>query len=105
MAVKKTVVLNKTDFIKRLANDHALTQKEAKGALEAVLETITAVLGEGNSVRFTGFGTLTVNKRAARVGIKPGTSEKIKIPAHKVVAFKAGNDLKTAVNAKKSKKK
>jgi DNA-binding protein HU-beta len=41
-----------------------------------------------------GLGTFSVKSTAARVGVKPGTSEKINIPAGKKLAFKASSTLK-----------
>ncbi|MFZ2969879.1 MAG: HU family DNA-binding protein, partial [Minisyncoccia bacterium] len=49
-------------------------------------------------VAFTGFGTFSVSKRAARVGVNPQKpGEKIQIPAMTVPKFKAGKSLKDAV--------
>ena len=63
-----------------------------------VIEIITKDLKKGNNVVLTGFGTFRVSKRAARTGVNPrNPSEKIKIPAMKVPAFKAGKALKEAV--------
>ena len=54
-------------------------------------------LKQGNKVQLTGFGTFEVRERAARTGVKAGTSEKIAIPASKVPAFKAGKTLKDEI--------
>ena len=48
-------------------------------------------------MQLTGFGIFEVRERAARTGVKPGTTEKIEIPASKVPAFKAGKNLKDAI--------
>ena len=44
-----------------------------------------------------GFGTFSVGSRSQREGRNPRTGEKIKIPASKVVKFKAGNTLSEKV--------
>ena len=44
-----------------------------------------------------GFGTLSVAERGERTGINPSTKQTITIPAKKVVKFKAGNELESAV--------
>jgi DNA-binding protein HU-beta len=44
-----------------------------------------------------GFGTFSVGTRAQREGRNPTTGEKIKIPASKVVKFKAGKTLSEKV--------
>ncbi|MCK5123365.1 MAG: HU family DNA-binding protein [Candidatus Pacebacteria bacterium] len=81
-------VVAKTDFSK----------KDTEATINAVLETITKTLVEDGKVAFTGFGTFSVNKRAARTGVNPQHPEqKIQIPAMNVPKFKAGKSLKDAV--------
>ena len=53
---------------------------------------LTAAKAGGASV--PGLGTFSVKVTAARVGVKPGTTEKINIPAGKKLAFKASSTLK-----------
>ena len=59
-----------------------------------------ANLKKGDKVALIGFGTFQVVKKDAREGINPATKAKIKIPAKKVVKFKAGADLAAKVNKK-----
>jgi len=82
----------------------AVMSKEAKGskaaaekALNAFSDAVTKSLKKGDKLTLTGFMTLSVGKRKARKGRNPQTGEEIKIPAAKVVKFKAGNVLKSAV--------
>jgi nucleoid DNA-binding protein len=90
--------MTKTDMVDQIAASASITKKAAAAALEAIIETITKDLKKGNNVVLTGFGTFRVSKRAARTGVNPrNPSEKIKIPAMKVAAFKAGKALKDAV--------
>ncbi|EKD93511.1 MAG: hypothetical protein ACD_28C00133G0007 [uncultured bacterium] len=90
--------MTKQDLVNAAANSAGITKKAAMMALEAILETITKSLTKGQNVTITGFGTFRVSKRAARTGVNPrNPSEKIKIPAMKVPAFKAGKSLKDAV--------
>src|SRR5690606_25744208 len=51
-------------------------------------------LGKGNKVQLTGFGTFEVRSRKARKGVRPGTTERIDIPASTYPAFKPGKGLK-----------
>ncbi len=76
------------------------TKKEAEKALGAVTEAITDALVNGDKVSLVGFGTFEVKDRKAKEAINPATKEKIKVPAKKVPAFKAGKALKDAVDAK-----
>jgi nucleoid DNA-binding protein len=90
--------MTKTELTDGIAAAAAITKKAAAAALESITKQITAELKKGNNVVITGFGTFRVSHRAARTGVNPrNPSEKIKIKAMKVPAFKAGKALKDAV--------
>jgi len=73
------------------------SKKEAADAVNEVFDTISKVLAKGEDMTVTGFGTFTVRKRAARMGVNPRTGAKISIAASKTPKFKAGKGLKEAV--------
>ncbi len=90
--------MTKQDLISSAAQSAGVTKKAAADVLEAVLGTITKSLKKGENVTITGFGTFRVSQRAARTGVNPrNPTEKIKIPAMKLPAFKAGKALKDSV--------
>lgn len=91
--------MNKSQLIDSIATAADLTKKDATAALEALLLTVTTELKAGGDVALVGFGTFTVNNRAARTGRNPQTGEAIQIAAAKVPAFKAGKALKDSVNS------
>jgi len=90
--------MNKAELIEHVANETEMTKADAQRAVEAVFGGIRATVKKGNDARFVGFGTFTVAKRAATTGRNPRTGEAIKIKASKNVKFKAGKELKEAVN-------
>ncbi len=90
--------MNKSELVAAVAEQAALSKKDAEKAVNAVISAITEDLVEGNRVQLVGFGTFEVREREARVGKNPRTGEKIEIAASKVPAFKAGKALKDAVN-------
>ena len=73
--------MGKTEFIKAVAEKADVTQIEAKKLIEAVLETITQSLEQGEEVQFVGFGSFKLAERAARTGRNPNTGEAMEIPA------------------------
>lgn len=93
--------MNKTELVQAIAENANLTKVQAKAALEAALDAVGGALKGGDKVALIGFGTFQVIKKDARQGINPMTKAKIKIPAKKVIKFKAGADLNKNVNAKK----
>ncbi len=90
--------MNKNDLIAKVADGADISKADAGNAVEAVLSSITAALSGGDDVRLVGFGTFSVAQRAASEGRNPRTGEKIQIPASKNPKFKAGKQLKEAVN-------
>ncbi len=86
--------ISRADLTKELAEQTGLGQKDVKRVIDGMLGSISSHLKQGNKVQLTGFGTFEVRERSARTGVKPGTTEKIEIPASKFPAFKAGKSLK-----------
>ncbi|WP_338472704.1 HU family DNA-binding protein [Niallia sp. XMNu-256] len=89
--------MNKTELVKAVATQAELTQKDATKAVDALFDTISNTLAEGEKLQLVGFGTFEVRERSARKGRNPQTGEEIEIAASKVPAFKPGKELKEAV--------
>ncbi len=90
--------MNKAQLIDAMAGNSGLTKADAKKALDAFTEATTDALKGGDRVALIGFGTFSVAERGARTGRNPQTGKEIKIPAKKVVKFKAGADLADSVS-------
>jgi DNA-binding protein HU-beta len=89
--------MNKSDLINVMADEAEITKSQAAAALGAFLGSAEKALKKGDKVILVGFGTFSVNKRAARKGRNPQTGKEINIPAKKVVRFKAGSELSSRV--------
>ena len=90
--------MNKSDLIESMATNAGISKAAAGKALDAMMKSITGELMTGGRVSLVGFGSFSVSQRAARDGRNPQTGATIKIPARNVVRFKAGSELKDAVN-------
>lgn len=90
--------MNKSELIEAIAASADLSKAAAGRALDAVTDSITGALKEGDQVALVGFGTFVVKERAARTGRNPQTGAPIQISAAKIPSFKAGKALKDAVN-------
>jgi nucleoid DNA-binding protein len=98
--------MNKTELIDAVAEKANASKAAAGAVIGAALEAITEAVAKGESVQFIGFGTFSVQERAARTGRNPQTGKEMKIAAKKVVRFKAGAALTAAANpVKKAAKK
>ncbi len=92
--------MNKQDLVSKVAEKADISKQKAASAVDAVIDAIKGSLKKGDDVRLVGFGTFSVSSRAATTGRNPRTGEPIKIPASKQPKFKAGKELKEAVNKK-----
>ena len=95
----------RNEIIKHIAKEIKINQDNAGKALDAVLACISDSLKDGKIVRLIGFGTFSVQDKAASTGRNPRTGEPIEIAASKRLVFKAGKDLKEAINPDKATKK
>lgn len=95
----------KADLVSSIVDRvEGLTKRQAAEAYEAVFAAITDSLKAGEkTVKVPGFGSFSISERAARKGRNPLTGQSINIKASKSVRFKAGKDLKEAVNKKRRK--
>ena len=87
--------MNKSELINAMALKAGLTKVQAKNALEALMDASKDALKKGEKIALIGFGTFSVAERKARTGHNPATGKSIKIPAKKVVKFRAGSELTT----------
>ncbi len=90
--------MNKAEFIDAVASKGDMSKADATSAVDAVLDSVTAALKDGEQITLVGFGTFLVRKREARTGRNPRTGEPLQIKASNVPSFKAGKALKDAVN-------
>lgn len=90
--------MNKSELIEAIAESADIPKAAAGRALDAMIDSVTDSLKQGDSVALVGFGTFSVKERAARTGRNPQTGKSIEIGAAKVPGFKPGKALKDAVN-------
>ena len=90
--------MNKTELIDAIAVASGVSKADTKKAVEAFFSTVADALKKGDKVSIVGFGSWQVADKEAREARNPRTGEVIKVPAKKVVKFKAGAELADAVN-------
>ena len=84
--------MNKTELVKKVAAENALTQKAAAAVVDSVLNSIV------EPVSLLGFGTFSCRHRDARQGRNPATGEAMEFAASNTPVFKAGKAFKEKVN-------
>ena len=89
--------MNKTEFIKELAKNSKLTQKDCKLCLDVMTSLIGKTLRDGDNISLIGFGKFEAKKRNARTFFNPKTKKSISMPETIVPYFKAGKGLKESM--------
>ena len=90
--------MKKADLIAKVAEDAGITKAQADAAVKSFTDSIGDTLKAGDKLSLLGFGTFSVQHRAAREGRNPATGEKMQIKSKNVVKFKAGKAMNELVN-------
>jgi DNA-binding protein HU-beta len=85
--------MTKAELIGAMASEAGITKAAALLTLDAYIAAVGKELKKNGKLGLVGFGTFSIVKRKAREGRNPQTGKAIKIPAKKVVKFKAGKAL------------
>lgn len=76
-----------------------LPRREVEALVNAVFDTLSDALIQGQRVEIRGFGSFVLKQRKSRVGLNPKTGESVDVPAKRVPFFKAGKELRRRVDA------
>ena len=91
--------MNKQEFIENMAERCDFSKAESGRALNAILDSLTDAMTDGEEVNFTGFGKFLSQRRRARQGVNPqDPSQKLRIRAANVPKFKPGAALREAAS-------
>lgn len=93
------MALTKIEMAENLVEKCGFDRRIAKLFVEQFFEEIRATLENGEEVKLSGFGNFSVREKNARPGRNPKTGESVAVSARKVVVFKAGQKLKSRVEA------
>jgi len=93
------MALTKADFAENLFDELGLNKREAKEMVELFFEKIKESLEHGKEVKLSGFGKFELRDKSSRPGRNPKTGNEVAITARRVVTFRAGQKLKSRVEA------
>lgn len=86
--------MTKKDITDSIACDGlGLTKEQSAQAINAFLQKLGETLKSEGKLTLVGFGCFRVKVRKARVAVRPGTKTRVKVPAKKVVTFRASPEL------------
>lgn len=89
----------KKELINSVATYNGITKVEATKMVENVINSIHALIVKAGGVSVIGEFSIEVRNRAEKQGRNPATGDSITIPAHNVLAIKAGKHLNDDINA------
>jgi DNA-binding protein HU-beta len=91
--------LNTNDLADKVATATGLNKGEARKAVDAVFDALTASLVAQDEVSIAGFGKFASKATPERDGRNPTTGEAIKIKAGRKASFSAAKGLKDRIAA------
>ena len=93
--------MGKLELINNIAKKNNVSKAEAERFMDAYMESIKEALLKEEEVKLVGFGTFSVQEKAATTARNPrNPKETIEVPAKKVVKFKLSKKLKELFNDK-----
>ena len=100
--------MTKRDLVVKIARETGMVQSEVAEIVQKTLDYITEELIAGRNIELRNFGVFEIKVRKERKGRNPNKPQDVvKIPECAVVKFRAGKELKEAVeklNTKRFKK-
>ena len=91
--------MGKVQLINAIANKMEVSKAEAERFMNAYMDCVKEALMNEEDVKLVGFGTFSVEEKDAMVARNPRNPEEvIQIPASNAPVFRAGKNLKEAVN-------
>jgi integration host factor subunit alpha len=97
-----TSSITRVDLYKAVQREVGLTRQESLAIVELVLDEIGELLGKGETVKLSSFGSFIVRNKRQRPGRNPMTGAELPISARRVVVFKASAILKQRINGQRS---
>lgn len=91
--------MNKRELVEIISADAEVSKAKAQAGLDIILKNVQESLKSGDGVQLIGFGSFQLVDRAERNGVNPRNGEPLRIPARKVVTFKAGKALQSSVQS------
>jgi len=90
--------MNKTEFLRAIANETGKTIVEATAFYDAYVKTVQTALKKGEKISLVGFGTYESKRKNARTCLNPMTGAQVKVAACNAPALKFGKNFKDSLN-------
>lgn len=93
--------MTKRDLIEEVAEQYPrFSRREVEVMVNAVFDSMTQALVQGERIEIRGFGSFIIKDRPAREGRNPRTGMVVPVAAKRVLLFKVGKELRLRVDHK-----
>lgn len=89
--------MTKAEIVAEIANKTGIEKIAVQSVVETFIETLKGAMINGDNVYLRGFGSFIIKERAEKTGRNISKNITIKIPAHKIPAFKPAKTFVTDV--------
>lgn len=89
--------MNKEKLVRQMSNDLGIVQEDIRLMLNQFIKLVGQTLARGEPIHLVGFGTLRVQRTAARVVKHPQTGEPLTIPVRRVPVFRPDKLLRDQI--------
>ena len=90
--------MNKSELVEALSVTRGISFKKAEDIVNAIFDSMTPALMEGDRIEIRGFGSFVVRDYKSYTGRNPKTGELIEVKPKKLPFFKVGKELKERVS-------
>lgn len=97
LSVKKITVMTKADIVNQVADRTGVEKQTVLNVVEGFMESVKGSMVAGENVYLRGFGTFLLKQRAEKTARNISKGTTLKIPAHKIPAFKPAKSFAAKV--------
>jgi len=91
--------LTRSQLSEAVYQEVGLSRNESSDLLESVLNKMSEVLANGETVKISSFGTFSVRNKKQRIGRNPKTGQEVPILPRRVLVFRPSQVLKARVSS------
>ncbi len=92
------ITVTKADIIDQISAGTGLTKLETEAVVNGFISVVKSELKRGGRIDLRGFGSFTVQHRAARTARNPRTNTPVHVPASDIPLFKASKEFRKEVD-------
>jgi DNA-binding protein HU-beta len=93
--------MTKAEIVAEIANKTGIEKIAVQSVVETFMESVKGAMINGENVYMRGFGSFIIKERAEKTGRNISKNVTIKIPAHRIPAFKPAKTFVLEVKGSK----